>query len=153
MGTEQTDIVVHITCDYRVLDVDFAKLRELARLICRRFDLERAAINIAIVGDDAIKKVNADFLNTPRPTDVISFDLSDDPDGSKSYDLLINAAEAAVQARQRGHSTEAELALYITHGLLHNLGFDDADEVSSRKMHKAEDEVLQQAGFGIIYGK
>lgn len=153
MGTEQTDIVVHITCDYRVLDVDFDRLRELARLICRRFDLEKAAINIAIVGDEAIKKVNAEFLNTPRPTDVISFDLSDEPADSKSYDLMVNAEEAARQAGQRSHSTEAELALYITHGLLHNFGFEDADETESQKMHSTEDEILQQAGFGIIYGK
>jgi probable rRNA maturation factor len=153
MDPDQADIDVQITCDRRDLEVDFDKLKKLARLICRRFDLEKAIINIAIVGDDSIKEVNADFLNTPHPTDVISFDLSDDPDGAKSYDLLINAAEAAVQARKRGHSTEAELALYITHGLLHNLGFDDTDEANSRKMHNAEDEILQQAGFGIIYGK
>jgi probable rRNA maturation factor len=152
MGTDQADIVVHITCDQQVFDVDFDRLRELARRVCRRFGLERAAINIAIVGDDAIKKVNADFLNTPQPTDVISFDLSEET-GAKSFDLIINAEEAARQAIKRAHSTEAELALYITHGLLHNFGFEDADETESQKMHSTEDEILQQAGFGIIYGK
>ena len=152
MGTEQTDIVVDITCNRRGLDVDFDRLRRLIRSICRRFALKRAVINIAIVGDEAIKKVNADFLNTPEPTDVISFDLSEET-GAKSFELIINAEEAARQAIQRGHSTEAELALYITHGLLHNLGFDDADETSGEKMHSTEDEILQQAGFGIIYGK
>lgn len=153
MGTEQTDIVVHITCDHRVLDVDFDRLRELARRVCRRFALERATINIAIVGDDAIKKVNAEFLNTPQPTDVISFDLSDDQPGFKSYDLVVNAEEAARQAGQRSHSTEAELALYIAHGLLHNFGFGDDDETESQKMHSTEDAILQETGFGVIYGK
>ncbi|RKY12449.1 MAG: rRNA maturation RNase YbeY [Planctomycetota bacterium] len=152
MGTEQTDIVVEITCGRRGLDVDFDRLRRLGRSICSRFAFERATINIAIVGDEEIKKVNADFLDTPEPTDVISFDLSEET-GTKSFEVIINAEEAARQATQRGHSTEAELALYITHGLLHNLGFDDADETSGEKMHSTEDEILQQAGFGIIYGK
>jgi len=152
MSAEQTDIVVEITCDCRDLEVDFDRLRELARHVCRRFALEKATINIAIVGDDTIKKVNAEFLNVPRPTDVISFDLSEETD-AKSFDLVINAEEAARQAIQRGHSAEAELALYITHGLLHNLGFDHAGQAGSRKMHSTEDEILQQAGFGIIYGK
>lgn len=152
MGTEQTDIVVEITCDWRGLDIDFDRLRRLGRSICSRFALERATINIAIVGDEAIKKVNADFLDTPEATDVISFDLSEET-GAKSFDLIINAEEASKQATQRGHPTEAELALYITHGLLHNLGFDDTDETSGKKMHITEDEILQQDGFGIIYGK
>lgn len=152
MGTEQTDIVVEITCDRRGLDVDLDRLRRLGRSICSRFALERATINIAIVGDEAIKKVNADFLNTPEPTDVVSFDLSEET-GAKSFEVIINAEEASRQAMQRGHSPEAELALYITHGLLHNLGFDDADRTGSQKMHSTEDEILQQAGFGIIYGK
>ncbi|MHC5060056.1 MAG: rRNA maturation RNase YbeY [Planctomycetota bacterium] len=153
MASEHSDIVVWITCEYEGLDADFNRLEELVRFVCRRFKLEKAMINIAIVGDEKITEVNTKFLKTPHSTDVISFDLSDDPSCAKSYDLLINAALAQAQAQKRGHSTEAELALYITHGLLHNLGFDDADEAGSRKMHNTEDEILQQTGFGIIYGE
>ena len=57
------------------------------------------------------------------------------------------------QAAQRGHSTEAELALYLTHGLLHNLGFNDADKAAAERMHDMEDEILQQAGFGVVYNR
>jgi len=152
MGTEQTDIAVDITCNRRGLDADFDRLEELARRVCRRFSLERAVIDIAIVGDEEIKKVNADFLDTAEPTDVISFDLSEEKE-LKSFEVIINAEEAERQAAQRGHPFEAELALYITHGLLHNLGFNDAEQSERRKMHSTEDEILQQAGFGIIYGE
>ncbi|HIJ67803.1 MAG TPA: rRNA maturation RNase YbeY [Planctomycetes bacterium] len=152
MGTEQTDITVDITCNRRGLEFDFDRLEELARRVCRRFPLERAVIDIAIVGDEDIKKVNADFLDTAEPTDVISFDLSEEKE-LKSFEVIVNADEAQRQAEARGHSTEAELALYITHGLLHNLGFSDTEKNERRKMHSTEDEILQQAGFGIIYGK
>jgi len=153
MAADQADIRVDITCNCRDLEVDFDKLRKLVQHICRRFAVDKAVINVAIVGDETIKKINTEFLNRPRATDVISFDLSDDLIAEQSYDLMVNAEEAARQSRKRAHSTEAELALYITHGLLHNLGFDHADETRSRKMHNMEDEILQQAGFGVIYGE
>jgi probable rRNA maturation factor len=152
MAADQADIRVEIACNCRGLEVDFDRLRKLVEQICRRFAVNKAAINVAIVGDETIKKVNTEFLDRPQPTDVISFDLSDDHTAEQSYDLMVNAEEAARQSAKRGHSTEAELALYITHGLLHNLGFDHAGQSQSRKMHNMEDEILQQAGFDIIYG-
>jgi probable rRNA maturation factor len=153
MAADQADIHVDITCSCKNLEVDFDRLKKLVQHICRRFAVNKATINVAIVGDETIKKVNTEFLDRPRPTDVISFDLSDDPTAEQSYDLIINAEEAARQSAKRDHSTEAELALYITHGLLHNLGFDDAGQAQSREMHDMEDEILQQAGFGVIYGR
>jgi probable rRNA maturation factor len=57
------------------------------------------------------------------------------------------------QANSRGHSSEAEIALYITHGLLHNLGFDDSTEPKAKNMHDIEDNILQQLGYGLVYNK
>ena len=74
-------------------------------------------------------------------------------DSTKSFELVVNAEKAARQANSRGHSSEAELALYITHGLLHQLGFDDSTNSRAKKMHDTEDEILQQQGFGLIYNK
>ena len=82
---------------------------------------------------------------------MISFDLSDSAGQAKDYELVVNADEAGRQARTRGHDIQAELALYIAHGLLHNLGFNDAKTDEAQKMHDLEDEILQHAGFGIIY--
>jgi probable rRNA maturation factor len=152
MAADQAEVHVDITCSCKNLEVDFDRLKKLVQHICRRFAVGKATINIAIVGDDKIKKVNTEFLDSSRMTDVISFDLSEEPATEQNYDLIVNAEEADRQSRKRAHSTEAELALYITHGLLHNLGFDDYDDSQSRKMHNMEDEILQQAGFGIIYG-
>ena len=72
-------------------------------------------------------------------------------ENSKNFEIVINADQAARQAAEREHSTEAEIALYLTHGLLHNLGFDDQDEQQAKKMHETEDTILKEEGFGIIY--
>ena len=153
MSTDPEESVnIQIDCSPDGLEADFNKLKELARQICKRFSVNNVTVSIAVVNDEQIKKVNREFLDKENSTDVISFDLSDDS-GEKIFELIVNADQAVRQSRKREHSTEAELALYVTHGLLHNLGFDDTQQDEAKKMHDKEDEILQQAGFGVIYGK
>ena len=151
MPTEKNEILVQFSCDCLDLNLDFDRLEKLIEQICKRFDTEQATISVAIINDEKIKKVNKKFLNTADTTDVISFDLSDEKQNEKSYELVINAEQAMRQAKKLNLSIEAELALYITHGMLHNLGFNDTDAGQSKKMHDMENQILQQAGFGIIW--
>jgi len=167
------DIVVQITKDFKDIDVNLSKLKKLVKVICNRFKLSKAAVSIAIVGDAEIRKLNKRFLNCNSVTDSLSFDLSDDDvdtsvlsnlrvpvkklkskvENRKLFELVVNAERAVKEAKLRGHSSEAELALYITHGLLHNLGFDDSQQAEAEKMYRTEDEILQQLGFGLVYNK
>jgi probable rRNA maturation factor len=159
------DIVVQIARNFKNIDVSVPKLTKLVKAICNRFaGCERRDtkyyISIAIVDDTQIREVNSRFLNRKPTTDCLSFDLSDDEKVSesgngilKTFELLVNGEMAVRQANLRGHSSEAELALYVTHGLLHNLGFDDSTQSQGRKMHDTEDEILQQLGYGLVYNK
>lgn len=72
---------------------------------------------------------------------------------AKIFELVVNGERAAKEANVRGHSGEAELALYVVHGLLHNLGFDDSTKADTKKMHETEDEILQELGYGLVYNK
>jgi len=159
------DIVVQIAKNFKDIDLNPAKLKKLVKAVCSRFKLSKATVSIAIVGDAEIRKLNKQFLNRNCPTDCLSFDLSDDADTSaisdlripienrKLFELVVNAEMAVKEASLRGHSSEAELALYITHSLLHNLGFDDSQQAKAKKMHQTEDEILQQLGFRLVYNK
>ena len=147
-------ITVRITKNFDSLNVNASKLKKLVKTVCNHFKLLKADVSIALVDDAEIRKINKEFLNQDSCTDVISFDLSDDDVKSpKSFELVVNAEMAAREAGLRGHSGQAELALYVTHGLLHNLGFDDAKVVDAKKMHDTEDEILQELGFGLVYNK
>ncbi len=147
-------IVVQIAKKFGDIDVDLPKLKKLVKVICSRFKLSKVTIGIAIVDNAEIRKLNKRFLNCNSVTDCLSFDLSDDDaDSPKSFELVVNGERAVKEANLRGHSSEAELALYITHGLLHNLGFDDSRQAQAKKMHDTEDEILQQLGFGLVYNK
>lgn len=159
-------IILHITETFENARVPLPKLRKLAKIVCGRFGSNktpdtRFEVSIAVVDDAQIRELNGRFLNRKKTTDCLSFDLTDgheeEPEAgnptSRMLELIVNGEMAARQADRRGHSSEAELALYITHGLLHNFGFDDATPSQARKMHEAEDEILQQLGYGSVYNK
>jgi probable rRNA maturation factor len=146
-------VVVQITNRLEKLPAEAPKLKKLVRTVCRQFGISRARISIGIVGDREISELNQRFLNHEGTTDCLSFDLSDEmePEGRKVFDLIVNGALALREAARRGHDAQAELALYITHGLLHDLGFDDATAAQARRMHRTEDEILQHSGYGLVY--
>lgn len=152
-------IIIHLTEDFKDVRVPMPMLRKLAQIVWDRFGEEKTPemtceVSIGVVDDTRIKELNEQFLKHKRTTDCLSFDLSDDDDSaSRMFELIVNGEMAARQAELRGHSSEAELALYITHGLLHNFGFDDATPDQASKMHEAEDKILQQLGYGSVYNK
>jgi probable rRNA maturation factor len=152
---QDQEITVHIAKDSKDIEVRLPELRKLVKAVCNRFKLSKATVSIAIVDDAQIRKLNKQFLNSKSATDCLSFDLSDDevPQPPKLFELIVNGEMAVREANLRGHSSEAELALYITHGLLHHLGFDDSTESQAWKMHDMEDEILQQLGYGLVYNK
>jgi len=158
-----TKVVVQINKDFVDIDVNLSKLKRLVKGICSRFgqsDIDKECsksneaaqyeIGIAIVDESEIKRANKQFLNRNVSTDCLSFDLSEEAN-KKAFELIVNAEKALKEAALRGHSAEAELALYVTHGLLHNLGFDDSTNSRAKEMHDTEDEILQQHGYGFVY--
>ncbi len=151
---EKQKITVLITSRYKNLKVPAAGFRRLIQIICGRFKISNATVSLTIVGDAQIRKINQQFLGHRGTTDCISFDLSDNKvsKGTKVFDIIVNGQMAKRQAKLRRHSAQAELALYVTHGLLHNLGFDDLKPAAAKKMHKTEDEILKQFGYGPVYG-
>ena len=146
------NIIVRIAKHHRKTDISAARLRKLIKSVCIRFNISRATVSVAIVDDAEISKLNEKFLNHQGSTDCLSFDLSDS-DTEKEFEIVANGELAQREAALRGHSPEAELALYITHGLLHNLGFDDSTGVKAEHMHRTEDEILELLGYGPVYNR
>ena len=91
-------------------------------------------VEISILGSRAMAKVHRDFLNIPGATDVITFPYGE---------ILVCAHIAGARAPEFGHSTTAELALYIIHGLLHLSGFDDISEPDAKIMAATQQEILK----------
>jgi probable rRNA maturation factor len=68
-------------------------------------------------------------------------------------ELAISTDTAHRQAGHRGHSIEAELALYAIHGVLHLLGYEDKTKAKAARMHEVEDILLESIGVGPVYAR
>ena len=146
-------LAVYLKREFKDVNCPAKKLRKLVRTICCRFGLANATVGLVVVDNRYIRKLNDKFLHRKTATDCLAFDLSQADSGRKWFELVVNGQRAKSEAAKRRHPAQAELALYITHGLLHFLGFDDLHKTQAQKMHRFEDEILQQEGFGRVYDK
>ena len=144
---------IHITEHYQGIEMSIPRLQRLVQTVCDQFDVTDVEVDIAVVDDAYMVTLNQRFFDKHGTTDCFSFDLSDEADARKPrhFEIVVNGPLAVQQAQVRGHTPEAELALYITHGLLHQLGFDDRTQSTAREMHRIEDEILHRFGYGIVY--
>ncbi|MGQ3686137.1 MAG: rRNA maturation RNase YbeY [Candidatus Loosdrechtia sp.] len=62
-------------------------------------------------------------------------------------EIVISAEMAAEVAQENGYPVEGEIVLYVIHGLLHLLGYDDKKKSAAKKMHLKEKELLERFGY------
>ncbi len=113
----------------------------------RSESVRSARIEIAVVDDRRIARLNRIYLRHNGPTDVLAFDLSGPGDAGLAGQVIVSAETARRQAKRFGHPIAGELALYVVHGLLHLLGYDDHRPRQRRRMHARQAELLAEAGY------
>ncbi|USO00146.1 MAG: rRNA maturation RNase YbeY [Phycisphaeraceae bacterium] len=106
-------------------------------------------VRARVVSDAEMADAHERYSGVAGTTDVLTFDLSEA--GALDTDLLVCVDEARRQADRRGHPVEHELTLYIIHGVLHCLGYDDKSDADSARMHAEEDRILTAIGLGPVY--
>lgn len=124
--------------------VDRAFFRQLVRTVLEGEGSADAEISLAFVDNATIHRLNRQFLQHDEPTDVLTFPLSEGQGARLAGELVIGAEVALEQAASRGHDVQAELALYVIHGLLHLCGFDDKTASAAREMRQRERHYLAQ---------
>ena len=138
---------ISIKNQQEAVPVDFRQLREVARTVLDGEGKADGRIGIALMDNATIHALNKRFLDHDEPTDVLSFPLSE-PGGRKlTGELVLGVEVAQAQASSRGHDVQAELALYVIHGLLHLCGYDDHDEAGAAAMRARERHYLAQLGL------
>jgi probable rRNA maturation factor len=113
--------------------------------------IDRIELSVVIVDDARMAALHQQYLNDPSTTDVLTFDLRDQPAGPLEGEICLCRDEAARRAAERGHDVSRELLLYAVHGLLHLLGYDDHEVDAHAAMHAKEDELLTAIGVGPVY--
>jgi len=134
-------IVIHITNRQKTLPVDRRRMRQAVRAIVRDAGISEATISIAIVDDPTIAKLHQQFLDDPEPTDVLSFVL-ERSEQSLEGEVVASADTARTCAPRYRSTPEEELLLYVIHGTLHLVGYDDTTPRQRAVIRKKEMEYL-----------
>jgi probable rRNA maturation factor len=127
--------------------VDRARMRETARKVIEGEGIADAEISLAFVDNPSIHHLNKRYLDHDEPTDVLSFPLSEPTARKLAGELVIGAEVAMEQAEARGHDVQAELALYVIHGLLHLCGYGDETAEDAAAMRERERHYLRELGL------
>ena len=128
----------HLNVFYKVFK------KKVDKLLCSR----HGSVDLILVNDKTIKRMNREYRGKNKPTDVISFAYLEVTEYKKtkgdviSGDIFISVDTAKKQAKENGHSLETELAVLFVHGLLHLFGFDHKTGREEAEMERWARKVL-----------
>ncbi len=137
----------------RSLRLDRKLLAKVVRFTAAEHGITAGQVELAVFGDKDMARLHKEYLGRRKITDVICFDLAQGDSSQILASLALGGEVARKQARLNRTSINKELALYTVHGLLHVLGYNDAKPADARRMHRREDELLQQLGLGGVFQK
>jgi probable rRNA maturation factor len=136
---------IDITDQQSAVQIDGRRIRAVISAILRDHGPPACRISVAIVDDPTIHDLNRQFLQHDYPTDVLSFVLESTPELLEG-EIVVSGDTAVAQAGEYSSTPEEELMLYVIHGTLHLVGFDDHEEVDQAKMRRAEQDYLRASG-------
>ena len=109
-----------------------------------------ADLSIILVDTEAMERLHIEWMDEPGPTDVLSFPMDELRPGTPGRitpagvlgDVVLCPEVAETQAAAAGHSTQEELLLLTTHGMLHLLGYDHAEPEEEKEMFGLQRQLL-----------
>lgn len=110
--------------------------------------------SIILTDEEGIHKINREYRNIDRATDVLSFPMFQ-PDEIKEAkkreevlgDIIVCIPIVKKQAIEYEHSEEREFAYMLVHGFYHLMGYDHMVEEDKIKMRDKEETVLSKLGI------
>lgn len=115
-----------------------------------------AQVDVSLVDNTQIHKINLEQRKINASTDVLSFPLGENgvydinPEtGAKMLgDIVLSMEQAVVQAEQYGHSLQREVGYLTVHSMLHLLGYDHVQGgLDAVRMREREEVVMQSVGL------
>ena len=123
-------------------------------------------VNVLLTNDNEIEKMNEEFRDIGRSTDVLSFPMIEysspadfegfedeielfDPDTDELLlgDIVISMDHVYAQAEEYGHAPKRELAFLTAHSMLHLMGYDHMEDDEREVMENKQEEILKNCGY------
>ena len=144
--------------DFATFDKAFNKYRQiykkLLNLTMKQLDIKcDPIVSVSIISNDDIHKINKEYRNIDRETDVISFAFLDNEENRDSLlksnapvvlgDIYIASEVAKAHAIEYGNTLEREMKFLFVHGLLHLLGYDHMKKEDEEIMFPLQEKILE----------
>lgn len=131
------------------LSIDEDAITRAVRTILINEQIQRAQISVALVDDPTMHDLNRRYLDHDYPTDVLSFVLEQQGQAYLEGEIIVST-DTAIQCCAEYHwSATQELFLYVIHGMLHLVGFDDTEDSLRTEMRQRERYYLQALDIGL----
>ena len=107
-----------------------------------KLQIRNKSINIILIDNNEIKKLNNTYREKDEITDVLTF-----PDGylNNLGDVFISIPQCEKQATELEHSFNRELGCLVVHGFLHSIGYDHQNDEEEKEMINLQDQILYKA--------
>lgn len=135
---------------YRDLEQYYPQLEKYYRKTLKTLEMEdNYVLSLIICGPVTIRKINREYRNIDKVTDVISFALLDSEDAVEYEDrvelgdIFINRNRVFSQAEEYNHSVKREFVFLFVHGLLHLLGYDHMNEEDEKTMFDLQKKIVK----------
>ena len=112
-----------------------------------------AVASMRVTTTDEIKKLNQQYRDKNKATNVLSFPMQspDDVDLCLLGDIVLCAEIIEYEARQQSKNTLSHWAHMVIHGMLHLQGYDHINDEEAAEMEELEINILNQLGFNSPY--
>lgn len=138
-----SDAKVTVAVSVRATADSLLTVQQVRAAVRKVWEVEKgptARVEVVLMDEAEHSQLHGEFLNDPSATDVMAFPYEDvDCFG----ELLVNVEMAARVAADHAHTPEQECTLYVVHGCLHLLGYDDHEDDDRARMRAAEARVMQ----------
>ena len=121
-----------------------------------KLEQSKLYVSITLTTPDNIHKINKQYRDVDRETDVLSFPMFEKEEleskiNSQNFehedilgDIVISIDRVKEQAKEYGHGFEREFAYMIVHGFYHLMGYDHIEEADKKIMRPKEEKVLTE---------
>ncbi len=122
-------------------------IRGLLEMVLSENKHQSADINIIITDDDSLRQMKKEYFNQDVYTDVIAFNIDEDPFEGELY---ISYDRVKDNAEKFNDSFEGEFKRILIHGTLHLCGFDDQTKEDKSRMTSMEEDYLKKFSGKIL---
>lgn len=135
---------IEIACHQNLTRINYKNIRIILRKILHLLGLKSCCISVVFCDNKFISGLNRKFFRKSQATDVISFPLQDDRTAQYLGEIAVSVEQAKRMCDFYGKKWQEELVLYLIHGILHLIGYNDIKKKERMVMERKQEEMLSK---------